>query len=66
MFLNPNPIWIIIGLIDSEWPKVCFSLKAETETEPGKTSGLRPNTETQTESTNICKNRGNFAKVQCF
>ena len=35
-----------------EWPKVCFSLLAETEYLAGKTSGLRPNTKAETESTN--------------
>ena len=43
-----------------------FFTLGQTETETGKTSGLRPNTETETESTNICKNWVNFAKVQCF
>ena len=57
---------LLIEINSSEWPKVCFSLQAETETETGKTSGLRPNTETETESTNIRKNRRNFAKVQCI
>ena len=38
-----------------------FFTLGQTKTETGKTSCLRPNTET--ESTNIRKNRGNFAKM---
>ena len=50
-----------------EWPKVCFSLYAETETETetGKTSGLsRQNTEI--ESTNIRKNSKFFFVLFLF
>ena len=39
---------------------------AETQYLLGKTSGLRPNTKTEAESTNIHKNMGDFATAQYF
>ena len=59
--INAEKKLLIRARVSVKDPRYVFHFRPKPNIWPGKTSGLRLNTETKAECSNICKNRGDFA-----